>query len=166
MGVAVVVNSWKPGGSAFPLHIASRIFDHYLGSPPRDYLVDYRQSWERTRKSDADELKTLEQSRLKKSPPSLPLDRYAGLYKDKLGLDITVTGDAKGLALQYANSERAPLAHWHDDTFQVLWKREFAEHERKTFVTFRVNEEGKSTALHFEVFRDAIDAERVETPGK
>jgi hypothetical protein len=66
--------------------------------------------------------------------------------------------------MQYANSEHAPLEHWHGDTFRVLWKRVFAAQERPTFVTFRVDEKARSAALRFEVFGDAVDAARVEPP--
>jgi CubicO group peptidase (beta-lactamase class C family) len=164
LGIAFAVNTWRTGGSAYPLHVANRILDHYLASPPRDYLVEYRQSWERNRKRDADERSALEKSRLRKSSPSLPLERYVGLYRDQLMLDVTVTRDANGLALQYANSERAPLEHWHDDTFRVRWARRFAAEDRLTLVTFRVDEHGKSAALQFETFGESVDAERIEAP--
>jgi CubicO group peptidase (beta-lactamase class C family) len=164
LGVAVVVNTWKTGGSAFPLHLANRIFDHYLGAEPRDYLVEYRKSWQRARQRDEDERRARERARLEKSAPALPLERYAGLYRDRLELDVNVRHEGQGLTMQYANSEHAPLEHWHGDTFRVLWKRVFAAQERPTFVTFRVDEKARSAALRFEVFGDAVDAARVEPP--
>ena len=92
------------------------------------------------------------------------LQAISGLYRDQLELDVNVRSEAPGLTLQYANSERAPLEHWHGDTFRVLWKRTFAAQERPTFVTFRVDAKAQSAALHFEVFGDTVDATRVERP--
>jgi CubicO group peptidase (beta-lactamase class C family) len=163
LGIALAVNTWKTGGSAYPLHVANRILDYYLDSPPRDYLVEYRKSWERTRQREAEERSALEKSHVKQSRSTLPPERYAGDYRDRLELDVTVTYDANGLALRYANSERAPLEHWHDDTFRVHWKRRFADEEHFTLVAFRV-EQGRSAALHFEAFGESVDAERVEGP--
>lgn len=163
LGVSVVVNTWKTGGSAFPLMLGNRIQDHYLGREARDYLVEYRTSWEKERKSKADERAALQQARVKKSSPTVPLERYAGLYRDKLGLEVKVTLEGKTLALQYVNSERAPLEHWHGDTFRVMWERKFAVREREAFVTFRVGEDAKAGALRFEVFRESVEAEREDS---
>ncbi len=66
LGVVVLVNSWKPGGSAFNVAVASRILDYYLGAPARDYLAEYRESWNRARRQDADERKALEAARLRR----------------------------------------------------------------------------------------------------
>jgi CubicO group peptidase (beta-lactamase class C family) len=162
LGIAFVVNTWRPGGSAYPLHLANRILDYYLGSPARDYLVEYRESWERNRKRETEERSVLEKTRLKESTASLPLERYAGRYRDGLMLDVTVTYEVSGLALQYVNSERAPLEHWRDDTFRVRWARRFAAEEHFTLVRFGINRYDTPASLHFEAFGESVDAERVE----
>lgn len=162
LGVAVVVNTSKPGGSGFNSQLANRILDHYLGSPARDYVGEYGEAMERVRRRDADDLRALEQARLRNTRPALALAGYAGTYHDKLGLDIKVSHNAKGLELQYGNGEKGTLEHWHGDTFRVRWKREYAAEHLMVWVTFRVDEHGKAAALHMEPFNESVEAQRTE----
>jgi CubicO group peptidase (beta-lactamase class C family) len=158
LGVVVLINSWQPGGSAFNLALTSRILDYYLGAPARDYLAEYRETWNRVRQEDADERKALDAARLKKIKPTLPLASYAGTYRDELGLDVSVTLAGDELVLRYAAGQKATLEHWHGDTFRTRWENPLVAQERAAFVSFRVDEHGKAAGLHMELFREPIDA--------
>lgn len=160
LGVAVVVNTSRPGGSGFNSQLANRILDHYLGSPARDYVAEYGEAIERVRRRDADERRALEQGRLKNTRPTLALAGYAGTYRDKLGLDAKVSQNAQRLEFQYGNGETGTLEHWQGDTFRVLWKREYAAEHQMVFVAFRVDENGKAVALHMEPFNESVEAQR------
>jgi hypothetical protein len=162
LGVAVTVNTWKSGGSAFNAALASRIQDHYLGSPPRDYVAEYREALTRAEKKDADELRALDSSRLKNTKPSLPLAAYAAVYRDRLNLNVDVAYDGKALVLRYAGGQPGRLEHWHQDTFRVHWQNPLADQDRVTFATFRIDANGKATDLHMEPFGEKVDATRVE----
>jgi hypothetical protein len=138
--------------------MTSRILDYYLGAPARDYLAEYRETWNRVRQEDADERKALDAARLKKIKPTLPLASYAGTYRDELGLDVSVTLAGDELVLRYAAGQKATLEHWHGDTFRTRWENPLVAQERAAFVSFRVDEHGKAAALHMELFREPIDA--------
>jgi hypothetical protein len=162
LGVAFLVNTWKAGGSGFNAQIASRIQDFYLGSPPRDYVAEYREALARSQKRDADERRALDKARLKNTRPTLPLASYAGTYRDRLGLDVAVTYDGTTLSLRYAGGQPGTLEHWHQDVFRVHWENPLADADRVTFAAFRIDESGKATDLHMDPFNEKIDAHRLQ----
>ena len=154
-GVLVFVNSERVGG-LFNNAIVSRFTDYYLGLPTRDYLADYRQLWVRAVEQEAKEERELQAARVKNTKPTLPLAEYAGVYRDKLGLDVKVSLEGDALQMQYGGGEAVVLKHWNYDTFRVQWV------DRTTFVQFRMSPQGKISGLQFEIMRDRIVAERIQ----
>ena len=159
LGVAVLINSWKVGS---PLNggIASRIIDHYLGAPARDYSAELRDWWARDEQRQTEEERTLEASRLPNTAPSLPLSAYAGVFQDRLGLDVKVWLEADTLRLQYGGGEIATLVPWHHDTYRARWQNPLHAKALSTFVLFGLDPRGKIDRLHMEPFGDEVDARR------
>ncbi|MEK6262387.1 MAG: serine hydrolase [Planctomycetota bacterium] len=89
--------TWSPGGKKW---------DHWLplGGPnagDRDLKV---------------ELKKLEESRAKRTQPSLPLEAYAGTFASKLYSDLHVTAVDGRLRVKFGTYS-ATLDHWEKDAF-------------------------------------------------
>jgi CubicO group peptidase (beta-lactamase class C family) len=123
-----------------------RLLDHYLGLSSPDWtsaLVAARQSRvESGRKAlaaDAAEQKKLATSRAK--GPSLPLDGYAGRYRDAWYGDATIERTATGLNIQLTHSPAlaGPLEHVRYDTFIARWVDRSLE---DAYVTFALNPDG------------------------
>lgn len=138
LGVVVLVNSWKAGG-ALNISIASRIMDYYLGLPTRDYSAEFRESWSRGMQQQAEAVRQFEASRIKDTKPTLPLSQYAGVYRDRLGLDVKVWLEGDTLRLQYGAGEVAVLTHWHHDTFRAQWENPLHAEQRSALVQFNMS---------------------------
>lgn len=158
-GVVVLVNSWK-AGPALNNAIASRIMDYYLGLPTHDYSAQYRESWKRSMQQQVEAVRTFEASQLKGTIPTLPLSQYAGVYRDKLGLDVKVWLEGDALRLQYGGGEIAVLTHWHHDTFWARWQNPLHAEQRSTFVQFSLSPQGTIAELQMDPFGDRINARR------
>jgi hypothetical protein len=75
------------------------------------------------------------------SPPSLPLERYVGHYRDDLYGDADVTLEGGRLVLRFARSPAfvGDLEHWQHDSFVAHWR---AKHLEDAYVTFALNPDG------------------------
>jgi CubicO group peptidase (beta-lactamase class C family) len=160
LGVAVLVNSWR-AGPALNGGIASRIMDHYLGLPTRDYSAEMRDGWNRNQQRQADDRRALEAARLPDTRPSLPLTAYAGGYRDRIGLDVRIWLEADSLHLQYGGGEPATLGHWHDETFLARWQNPFHAELLPMFVTFGIDPEGAVDRLRMNPYGDELEARRM-----
>jgi hypothetical protein len=155
-----MTNSWRPG-VGLNVAIASRLMDHYLGLPSRDYAAEFRTSWRRNASADEDQEAKLAAARIKNTAPTLPLAACVGLYRDQLGLDVEIVLDGDQLRLRYAGGQLGNLTHWHRDTFRLTWDSPFSE-GRPTFVDFDIDEYGKVSRLRMELMHDRIDASMIE----
>jgi CubicO group peptidase (beta-lactamase class C family) len=97
-------------------------------------------------------------SRAADSNPSLPIDAYAGTYRDPWYGDITVSLQPDGiLYFQSLRSEPlgGPLEHFQFDTFIARWK------DRKlnadAYVSFLLNAEGKVERIEMKAVSPATD---------
>ena len=160
LGVLVLTNSWKAGGAALNNAIASRIVDYYLGLPTRDYSAEYRESWTRSLQQSIEATRKFEASQLKGTTPTLSLSQYAGVYRDKLGLDVKVWLEGDTLRLQYGGGEIAVLTHWHHDTFWARWQNPLHADQRSTFVQFSLSPQGTVAELQMDLSNDRIAARR------
>lgn len=84
-----------------------------------------------------------EQQRLPDTRPSLPLERYSGVYESPGVGRITIDSSSGGMVLK-TQRIKLPMSHWHLDTFLVeneAWNlREFAE--------FRIGPDGSISGIH------------------
>jgi CubicO group peptidase (beta-lactamase class C family) len=160
LGVLVLINSWKAGGAALNNAIASRIVDYYLGLPTRDYNAEFHESWRRSVQQQIEATQKFEASQLKGTTPTLPLSEYAGVYRDKLGLDVKVWLEGDNLRLQYGGGEAAVLRHWHHDTFWARWQNPLHAEQRSTFVQFTLSPQATVAELQMDLSGDRITAHR------
>src|SRR3546814_3865397 len=77
------------------------------------------------------------------SEPSLPLDGYAGTYRDPWYGDVAISRDGKGLQIQFSKTAQllGDLEHWQHDTFIVRWRDRGLNAD--AFLTFSLDPDGK-----------------------
>jgi len=119
--------------------IASRVYDLYLGMPPRDYSADLLKNYNALLEQGKQAQKKIEESRVKGTSPTLALDKYAGAYKDEMYGDAKVAVQNGKLVLTTPGFV-GDLDHWNYDTFQVTWRERSLG---KALVTFTLNARGK-----------------------
>ena len=156
LGVVVMMNTW--GASTLHGTVASLIFDHFLGIESGDPSAKLLEQHKNAIRDWKAKQKKLEESRVKGAKPSRPLSEYSGTYESSLFGDVHVRLEKGKLMLQMARGEIAEQKHWHYDTFQVLWLDPVFRQEFSTFVTFRLDSEGKP--LSMPLGRDLVEATR------
>jgi CubicO group peptidase (beta-lactamase class C family) len=141
LGLVVLSNL---NGSALPVALMYRIFDSFLGAPPRDWSGDLLKTAKTLEQAAKAAEKKQEIEHVAGTNPSVALEKYAGTYRNDLYGDVKVTYDAGKLSLRYGPAFTGELAHWHYDTFRG---RFFAAGDAKVFVTFALNAQGKLETL-------------------
>src|SRR4029453_16875112 len=113
LGVAVLTN--QESGAAFD-SIVFRVLDVYLNVPaePTDWILAYERIEKRARDQAVAATTSAAAARDAASKPSLPLDRYAGRYRDAWYGDLTIArkGDGLTIAFEKTPSLTGALAHW------------------------------------------------------
>ena len=144
IGVVVLTNMNQ---SDVTLPLTAHIFDRLLGiSPPRDYNAEYYAAVQ------ADEAKERAGAKppvkVEGTKPSLPLEAYAGVYRDSFLGTATVRLGQGRLTIQYDASPTAggELEHFHFDSFVANMKDPILG---KIPVMFRIGASGKVDAMQF-----------------
>src|ERR1700730_8795925 len=138
LGVVILTNAEQ--GGAFD-SILFHILDHYLALPPADWIAAFKAQDDADQK-DADQvIKKQNASRAADSKPSLPLEKYAGVYTDPWYGPATIRTEGGKLifTLDHTPSAIADLQHWQYDTFKAHWRQRTIE---DAFVTFALNPDG------------------------
>ena len=88
--------------------------------------------------------------------PTLPLDAYAGVYRDAWYGDVTITYDGDKLFLDMSRSQilDAPLSLYNGDTFAAFWPDRSLKAD--AFVTFEV-ENGQAVGFKMKAISDITD---------
>lgn len=139
LGVVVLTN--QEVGVAFSA-ISSYVLDACIGGGTTDWLAAY-QALLAKRRSDADEVvKKAEAARVKDSRPSMPLERYAGTYRDAWRDDVTVGVEGGKLVLRFSRTKQlvGDLEHWHYDTWVARWRDRSLGAD--AYVTFALRHDG------------------------
>jgi CubicO group peptidase (beta-lactamase class C family) len=124
-----------------------RVFDAYLGNPPRDWSGDLLKLYGGIRAAGDSASRRAEARRIPNTHPSLSLDRYAGTYADSLAGDINVSFESGKLRLRSSSTHAGTLEHWEYDTFRMRWDNAW---EGTSFATFTIGRDGVPTRLDFE----------------
>jgi hypothetical protein len=112
------VDPLKPVGQLLPTALMFRVFDTYLGVPPKDWAGDMFKAIKGLEDQGKAAQKKMEESRVKGTQPSLALEKYAATYKDEAFGDAKVTLENGKLVLR-TPAFVADLEHWHYDTFRA-----------------------------------------------
>ena len=152
LGIAILTN--QESGAAFEA-IADHVMDAYLGAQTSDWIAAYQAIEKRGAAANASSAQAAASARAAGSQPSLPLQAYAGKYRDAWYGDITIAllraegasaGQAQSGAGLTIKFDRTPLLtgameHWQHDTFVAKWTDR--ELRADAFVTFALTPDGK-----------------------
>ena len=138
LGVVVLTNAEEDG--AFDA-ILYHVLDHYFHVPPTDWIAAFKAVKDKDEKDAAEEMKKAEGARAADSKPSLPLEKYAGVYNDAWYGPITIRMENGGLVMTFDHTPSmiGDLQHWQYNTFKAHWRDHTIE---DAFVTFTLNPDG------------------------
>lgn len=139
LGVAVLTN--QEATAAYNA-ITYHILDHYLQAPENDWLAGYLAARARPDSASAAAGRNAEADRGATGPPSLPLDAYAGTYRDVWYGDVTITREGEGLVIRFSKTPVlvGDLEHFGHDTFIARWRDR--ELRADAYVTFDLDPDG------------------------
>ncbi len=139
LGIIVLTNSEADLMAA----LSYRLLDDFLpGTGPRtDWVSAFAQAAELDRRQADSTLRATTGGRDSLSRPSLPLERYAGRYRDALYGDAVLALENGRLVLRFSHSPAfvGDLEHWQHDTFIARWR---TAHIEDAYVTFALNPDG------------------------
>jgi len=138
LGVVVLTNAEEEG--AFD-SILYHVLDHYFALPSTDWIAAYKSVEDMEEKDAAEAMKKAEGARAADSKPSLPLEKYAGVYNDAWYGPITIHPENGGLVITFDHTPNmiGDLQHWQHDTFKAHWRDHTIE---DAFVTFSLKPDG------------------------
>ena len=130
--------------SSLPEALAFRFFDMYLGSPDVDWsselLVKMKEAM---RKAEA-ELPVPPKDAL----PAMPLEEYAGDYRNAVYGQINIAEKKGGLVLSIGpNKVEMYLTPWNRDTFSIYWPFYNDLSEPGGFALFQADPKGVITSV-------------------
>jgi CubicO group peptidase (beta-lactamase class C family) len=124
--------------------IMYEVFDRYAGRSDHDWNAEFLKLYGDLQKKADEERAKKESQRVRGTSPSLPVEKLTGTYADPLHGEVTVSGDAAGLRIQYGSAFIGTLEHWHYNTFRATWKATWREPD---LVTFALDEDGQPHTL-------------------
>jgi CubicO group peptidase (beta-lactamase class C family) len=138
LGIVVLTNAEQ--GSAME-SILFHIVDHYLGGATSDWTAVFKAHDEQDEKDAAEITKKAASGRAADSKPSLPAEKYAGVYTDPWYGPATIKLQNAQLifTLDHTPAAIADLQHWQYDTFKAHWRDRTIE---DAFVTFALKPDG------------------------
>lgn len=138
LGVVILTNAEQDG--AFD-SILYHVLDYYFHLPPTDWIAAFKAVADQEEKDAAETMKKAEGARDANSKPSLPLEKYAGVYNDAWYGPITIRMEDGALTISFNHSPGmiGDLQHWQHDTFKAHWRTRTIE---DAFITFALNPDG------------------------
>jgi hypothetical protein len=139
LGVAVLTN--QESGEAFNA-ITFTALDRFLHAPAVDWVTAFKTVRDTLASENAAAVGTTTEARDRSSRPSLPLEKYAGEYRDAWYGDVAITHAHGRLAIRFTKTPSlvGDLEHWQHDTFVARWRDR--ELRADAFITFALNPDG------------------------
>ena len=140
LGVVVLTNA--ESGAAFNA-ITYRVLDAWLNPGSKtDWVAAYDKAVKKAQAKADDSMAKHEAARDKHSKPSLPLQGYAGTYRDPWYGDVIVGREGGKLRMRFSHTPQlvGTMTPWQHDTFTVRWDDRTLNAD--AFVTFALDEDG------------------------
>jgi CubicO group peptidase (beta-lactamase class C family) len=153
LAVIVLTNQWSRASRA----LTSQVLDDYL-SPESEDWIELFAAGSAERAAEAREVvEEAFANRAADSRPSLPLEEYAGTYRDAWYGEVFVEREGGGLKIRFGRSEMltGPLEHFQYDTFVARWldRSLYAD----AYVTFALGADGRVEAIRMEAVSPDTD---------
>jgi CubicO group peptidase (beta-lactamase class C family) len=138
IGLGIVVLTNQETSEAFQ-SVVWTLVDAYTGAAATDWIPRFRQSLDASLAEERTTLAAQAKARATGTTPSLPLERYAGTYRDPWYGDVTVGVESGHLVLRFTKTPRltGDLEHWQHDTFLARWRDRTLNAD--AYVTFALN---------------------------
>jgi len=138
LGILIFTNAEE--GAAFE-SILFHVLDSYFGVSPTDWTTAMKAARDRGEKEAQAMMTANEKGRAANARPSLPLEKYVGLFSDAWYGPVTIKQESSGLVFSMDHTPKAvaDLQHWQYDTFKAHWRDRTIE---DAFVTFTLNPDG------------------------
>jgi CubicO group peptidase (beta-lactamase class C family) len=140
-------------GSFMRTGLMYRIFDGFLGRPPKDWNAQIRAHTARFFADLEARRKKGDEERIAGTAPSLALDKYVGTFRNDLFGELNVSLEDQRLVLRFGTPVlSSALEHWNYDTFKAHWDDPLV---REGKVTFVLDARGNADELRFELTEGA-----------
>lgn len=138
LGIVILTNAEESG--AFD-SILYHVLDSYFGVPTSDWISAFKAAADEQQRNADDVMKKQAGARNAAVGPSLPLQKYAGTYKDAWYGPATIQLENNRLILSFDHTPTmiGQLDHWQYDTFRTHWQNRSIE---DAFVTFSLKSDG------------------------
>ena len=118
LGIVVLANR---AGANLPEALAWRSVDVVLGLPVRDWSKDWLEIAAANEASAAASAKRTDSQRVTNTKPSLPIEKYVGLYSSEVYGEARVVLDNGHLKIESSLDLNGTLDHWQNDTFRYKY---------------------------------------------
>jgi CubicO group peptidase (beta-lactamase class C family) len=136
LGLVILTNL---NGAQLPQALVYRICDAYLQAAPRDWSNELLTSVKTLEGIRRNADKKQDGERVAGTKPSLPLEKYAGVYKDEVYGELHLSRENDKL-VAHLGPITAELEHWHYDTFRAVARDRTLG---KMLLTFTLDSRGK-----------------------
>ncbi|MBZ5552698.1 MAG: DUF3471 domain-containing protein [Acidobacteriia bacterium] len=139
LGIVVLTNQER--GDVFQA-VTYHPLDEYLGAPPTDWVTAYYPVLQTDEAKAKEEENKQKANRATGSKASLPLEKYAGEYRDAWYGTISLALQNGTLAIRFDHTPAlvGSLEHWQYDTFIARWRDRSLVAD--AFVTFSLKPDG------------------------
>jgi CubicO group peptidase (beta-lactamase class C family) len=147
VAIALMINS-EDGGARWSVFY--RLLDHYLGFEPVDWTDSYRKAVDELTARAVEAQKKMQEAiaatPVASAGPSLPLEKYAGVYRDAWYGTVTIQHKRDALRIQFDHTPamRGAVEHVRHDTFRTRFDDRNLE---DTYLTFSLKPDGSIDQL-------------------
>lgn len=137
LGIVILTNQRSTGAY---WSIVYHILDYNMQVAPFDWLAGYKEDWDRALKRQAGRAqKRKDLTPDKGKAASLPLEKYAGKYREKLMGPVEITCDDKGLHIAFLKTPyfNGNLEHFQGNLFKVQYTHK--NRGAGPFISFSLN---------------------------
>lgn len=158
LGIVVLSNGMNPPASA----VTNYAINAFLGLEEKDWSA---QMLEQSKKQKAEDkrITAREEKRVTGTKPSMPLEKYAGIYNAPVYGKIEVKQENGNLKLYFEHTPElsATLEHWHYDVWKMKWDKIHAWFSFGT-IQFLMDNNLQIKGLEFDVPNDDIFFEEIK----
>ncbi|HMF70587.1 MAG TPA: serine hydrolase, partial [Flavitalea sp.] len=152
LGISVLTNQ---SSTAAYWAIIYQILDYYMQFKPFDWIVANKRQQDSALVTTLTQRKKFSIKRDSLAKPSLPLEKYLGLYQEKLLGDVVIRNESTGMVMRFLNSFQlvADLRPFQYNTFIAKFRdREFSA---DAYLSFTLQADGKIESAKLKVLDPA-----------